>query len=299
MGPQVTAVSPSCFYQLRQLRVVRRSLTEDALRSLVQAFIHCRLDYCNALLAEIADTQVKRLQSVQNAAARLVSGARRRDHISLHWLPLRQRIFFKTAVLVWKCIHDVAPAYLQEVCLPVESAQVVLVYGLHRLDAWSCQQCWRQPASGASASTVPQSGTACRLLCATTAFHWTRSRGIWTVMYTTRRRFVTLAPSINVMTYLLTSIEQSATKCLCVKTSSGKVVVGPQPFPYLIVYRYQRELNLNLASNWPTTLKSSIELAQSLCHYSHSWDNYVFALCWSAHYFSCWGGIYYEFFGRR
>ena len=40
---------------------------------------------------------------------------------SLHWLPVRRRIFFKTAVLVWKCIHDVAPAYLQEACLPVES----------------------------------------------------------------------------------------------------------------------------------------------------------------------------------
>ena len=40
---------------------------------------------------------------------------------SLQWLPVRRRIFFKTAVLVRKCIHDVAPAYLQEVCLPVES----------------------------------------------------------------------------------------------------------------------------------------------------------------------------------
>ena len=82
MGPQVTGVCRSCFYQLRQLRVVRQSLTEDALRSLVKAFIHCRLDYCNVLLAGIAGTQVKRLQSVQNAAARLVSGARRRNHIT-------------------------------------------------------------------------------------------------------------------------------------------------------------------------------------------------------------------------
>jgi len=39
------------------IRVVQRSLTQDALRSLVQAFIHCRLDYCNALLAGIADTR--------------------------------------------------------------------------------------------------------------------------------------------------------------------------------------------------------------------------------------------------
>jgi len=48
---------------------------------LVQAFIHCRLDYCNSLcvLTEIADTQIKRLQKVQNITARLVSGARCRD----------------------------------------------------------------------------------------------------------------------------------------------------------------------------------------------------------------------------
>ena len=44
--------------------------------------VHCRLDYCNALLAGITDTQIKRLQSVQNTAARLVSEARRRDHIT-------------------------------------------------------------------------------------------------------------------------------------------------------------------------------------------------------------------------
>ena len=81
-----------------------------------------QIDYCNALLAGIADTQVKRLQSVQNAAAWCST----QDHItpvlrSLHWLPVWWRIFFKTGVLVWKCIRYVAPAYLQEVCLPVES----------------------------------------------------------------------------------------------------------------------------------------------------------------------------------
>jgi len=57
-----------------------------------------------------------------------VSGARRRDHItpvlhSLHWLPVRRRIFFKTAVLVRKCIHGVAPPYVQEVCVRVEKVQ--------------------------------------------------------------------------------------------------------------------------------------------------------------------------------
>ena len=76
--------------------------------------VFCRLDYCNSLLAGVADVRLRRLQSVQNAAASLVSGARRHDHITLilttlHRLPVRQRVIFKTAVLVWKCLHDAAP----------------------------------------------------------------------------------------------------------------------------------------------------------------------------------------------
>ena len=55
----------------------------------------------------IADGLMQRLQAVQNAAARLITGARRRDHISpalrqLHWLPVRQRVQFKLAVLCSK-----------------------------------------------------------------------------------------------------------------------------------------------------------------------------------------------------
>jgi len=52
---------------MRQLRSVKRSLSADAMRALVQAFVHCRLDYCNSLLTDAADVHFKRLQSVQNA----------------------------------------------------------------------------------------------------------------------------------------------------------------------------------------------------------------------------------------
>ena len=110
--------------QLCQLRSVRRSLATEATRALVQTFISCRLDYCNSLLAGVAYVYLRRLQSVQNAAARLVSGARRHDHITpvlvgLHWLPVRQRIM---AVLVWKCLHDAAPHYLADLCVPAHSS---------------------------------------------------------------------------------------------------------------------------------------------------------------------------------
>ena len=103
------------------LRPVVRSLFVNATKTLVQAFISCCLDYCNSLLFGISDGLVRRLQSVQNAAAPLVTGARRCGHITpvlrqLHWLPVRQRVVFKLAGLVHQLLVGAAPAYLADDC---------------------------------------------------------------------------------------------------------------------------------------------------------------------------------------
>ena len=60
----------------------------------------------------------RRLQSVLNAAARLIFGLRRSDHVSdalirLHWLRIPQRIQFKVAVLTYKVLNGCAPSYLR------------------------------------------------------------------------------------------------------------------------------------------------------------------------------------------
>ena len=117
----VAAVCQSGYHLLYQLRPIVRSLSVHATKTLVQAFISCRLDYCNSLLYGISDGLLRRLQSVQNAAARLVSGTRRRDHITpvlqqLHWLPVRQRIVLKVAGLVHQSLAGVTPAYLADDC---------------------------------------------------------------------------------------------------------------------------------------------------------------------------------------
>ena len=59
----------------------------------------------------------RRLQSVQNAAVRLIYNLRRSDHItdalaSLHWLRILERVVFKVAVLIFKVLHGSAPEYL-------------------------------------------------------------------------------------------------------------------------------------------------------------------------------------------
>ena len=86
---------------------------------LVHAFISCHINYCNSLLYMLPDTQLNRIQRIQNSAVRLVTGAKAHGHISpilirLHWLPVKARIEFKILVLVYKCLHIMAPVYLSE-----------------------------------------------------------------------------------------------------------------------------------------------------------------------------------------
>jgi len=75
----------------------------------------------NVLLHSISDRLMRRLQPVQNATARLITGTPRRDHISpilrqFHWLLVRHQVTFKIAVLVFQCLTGQTLAYLADDC---------------------------------------------------------------------------------------------------------------------------------------------------------------------------------------
>jgi hypothetical protein len=117
MTTHITKTAAGCFAVLRQLRSVRRSLSRDSLIRLVVALVLTRLDYCNALLAGLPAVQLNRLQSVINAAARLVCSARWNDHVTpllrhLHWLKIPERIEYKLCVLAYRCLNGTGPDYL-------------------------------------------------------------------------------------------------------------------------------------------------------------------------------------------
>ena len=124
---QTETVCRNGYYQLRQLRPLTSCMSGDIIKTLALAFVTSRLDYCNSLYYGVTDRLMSRLQSVQNAAARLVSGLGRRDHITptlrrLHWLPVRQRVNFKLATLVFRSLAGTAPAYISDDCQLVPSA---------------------------------------------------------------------------------------------------------------------------------------------------------------------------------
>jgi len=82
--------------------------------SLIEVYAY---DYGNDMLVGIPAHLMRRLQSVLNAAARLIFNLKRSDYItdalvSLHWPRVPERIQYKIAVLSFKVLHDTAPRYL-------------------------------------------------------------------------------------------------------------------------------------------------------------------------------------------
>ena len=119
LDKHVEAVCKSAHYHIRALQYIRGSLSIELAKSVACAIIGSRLDYCNGLLYGTSAKNIARLQHVQNAAVRVVSGLRRFDRVKpamrdLHWLPISQRVIFKVAMITFKVQHSSEPKYLSE-----------------------------------------------------------------------------------------------------------------------------------------------------------------------------------------
>ena len=80
------------------------------------------LDYLNAVLYGIPNKILNKYQRIQNMCAKLALGKSKYDSSTeclktLHWLPIRQQIEFKSLVLTHMCINNSAPGYLQDLIL--------------------------------------------------------------------------------------------------------------------------------------------------------------------------------------
>ena len=107
------------YFHLRQIRIIRKYLTDFATKCLVYATIMSRIDYANALLYNIPDVLLDKLQRLQNCAARLITGDTRSVNSmlvlkKLHWLSIRARIRYKIVLLTFKSLKSLAPSYMRE-----------------------------------------------------------------------------------------------------------------------------------------------------------------------------------------
>ena len=119
MSNYINHICRTGFFSLYRIGKIRKLLDRTCTERLIHAFVTSRLDYCNSLLYGIPKCQINRLQSLQNAAARLTYCKRKSDHITpvlndLHWLPVDARIKFKILLITYKIINCMAPLYLSE-----------------------------------------------------------------------------------------------------------------------------------------------------------------------------------------
>jgi len=116
----VSNICKSSAYHIRALRHIRKSIDVNSVKSIACAMVGARIDYCNALLYGTSETNIDKLQRLQNSLARAVSGVRKYEHITptlkkLHWLPISSRINYKIALLAYKTITTKNPEYLSSI----------------------------------------------------------------------------------------------------------------------------------------------------------------------------------------
>jgi hypothetical protein len=95
---------------------------------LIDDFETTSLDYCNSLLNGLPQYQIKKLQYVQNAAARLTFTGKH-EHITpilkiVHRCPVNERINFKILVLTFKTLNRTAQTYLCDILAPYQPTRL-------------------------------------------------------------------------------------------------------------------------------------------------------------------------------
>ena len=109
LNKHVNNLVSHCYKILRDIGRVKKYMNRNQLETLVHAVIASRIDNCNSLLINIHKDQLFKIQKVQNSAARLILGKRRRDSgkqalKELHWLNVDARITFKILLVTFKIV---------------------------------------------------------------------------------------------------------------------------------------------------------------------------------------------------
>ena len=117
--PHVNNISRLASHSIRNIGRIRKYLDRNSTEKLVHAFVSSRLDSNNSILYGLPKSELSKLQRIQNAAARLVTLSKKREHITpvlkdLHWLPVESRIIYKLMLLTFKALNNQAPKYLCE-----------------------------------------------------------------------------------------------------------------------------------------------------------------------------------------
>ena len=78
----VAKVCRACYYHLRDLRRIRKFLSNETAILLANAMVSSRLDYFNSLLYGVSKSNIAKLQRVQNALCRIIFRLDKMSHVT-------------------------------------------------------------------------------------------------------------------------------------------------------------------------------------------------------------------------
>ena len=82
-----------------------------------KSLVFSKLYYCSSVWSNTTDANIRKLQSVQNFAACMVSNTKKYDYVtpvlkSSRWLQVKTNLYFRDAVMAFKYMTGMAPEYL-------------------------------------------------------------------------------------------------------------------------------------------------------------------------------------------
>ena len=110
-------ITASCMSSLGQISRVKYAFKKELLIMIINDLVFSKLYYCYSVWSNTTDKNICKLQSIQNYAARIIYGRRKYDHVTpilreLRCIPVKSQLYYRDAILAFKCMTEMAPTYL-------------------------------------------------------------------------------------------------------------------------------------------------------------------------------------------
>ena len=98
-------------------RAPKGSFSLELFHTIINSLVFRKLYYCSSVWSNTSASNIRKLQGVQNFAARIVSGTMKFDHVSpalkdLRWIPVKSHLYLRDAILAFKSMTGQVPNYL-------------------------------------------------------------------------------------------------------------------------------------------------------------------------------------------
>ena len=116
----IQRLSSSCISKLCQINRVKNLFDQSTLINIINALVMSKVYYCSSIWSNTSEENIKKVQLIQNYAARVIVGnISKHDHVSpllkeLDWLPIKEHLQYRDTVLMYKCMYNQAPSYLSQ-----------------------------------------------------------------------------------------------------------------------------------------------------------------------------------------